>query len=325
MSLTLQDSFGILWKVSANSLGQITVTQGSVGTTPQVIINDPNEIASWIIGITTAGVLTVTSTTLGAYPTQFSLSNVFNLRITPSGLLQVLSASVINDLSILVLDRLEESRSNPKFWNVQDEIYNFILEAMNEASLITGEPQNKFLADVVFNQPLVLPANQTLIDLSKSTPIFGMMRLESGGVVKKTTLWDMDRMLPGWENDTGNAGDLPDYWFPIGINRFAIHPQLSAPVSVIVSGIVLPVPVSRPLTGNEIVDFQNEYFEAFVDYAAHIAALKEGTKEFTDSIKVYDRFLSKMEELSKFAMRKGSLRFSRTLGAPSKVTPVEQR
>jgi hypothetical protein len=170
---------------------------------------------------------------------------------------------------------------------------------------------------------LVLPANKTVISYSVDIPIFGMMRLESAGQVKKTTVWDMDRMLPGWENDIG--GSVPDFWFPIGLTQFGIHPQLAAPVNVIVSGIAEPVSTPRPYTGTEPVDFQQEFRETFVDYAAHIAGLKEGTKEFVDSIKVYERFISRIQELGKFASRKGSLRFSRTLGAPASTTPVEIR
>jgi len=129
-------------------------------------------------------------------------------------------------------------------------------------------------------------------------------------------------MLPGWEND---VGDEIQHWFPIGLTQFGIHPQLTGPVNVFISGVVEPVPSPRPYTGEEFVDFQEEMREAFVDYAAHIAALKEGTKEFVDSIKVYNRFLSRMQELTKFAVRKGSLRFTRSLGHVSRVTPVEQR
>jgi len=230
--------------------------------------------------------------------------------------------STINDLVPLVLDRIEESRTNPIFWDVQKEIMVFLVEAMNEAALITGEPEIRYSNSLTTSSQLTLPANQTVMTFSGDVPLFGMMRLESSGQVKKTTVWDMDRMLPGWENDTGDA---PDFWFPIGLTMFGIHPQLVAPVTVIVSGIAEPIPIPRPYTGVEPCDFQEEYREAFVDYAALTASLKEGTSEFQQSIRVYDRFISKMQELSKFASRKGSLRFSRTMGTPAAVTPVELR
>jgi hypothetical protein len=231
---------------------------------------------------------------------------------------------LLRDLVPEVLDRLEESRTSPIFWNVPKEIAVFLVEAMNEATLLTGEPEIKFTNSLTTAPPsqLALPANTNVVTYSGDIPIFGMMRLESAGQVKKTTVWDMDRMTPGWENDVGN---VPDFWFPIGLTEFGIHPKLNAPVTVIVSGISEPVIAPRPYTGMEPIDFQTEYREAFVDYAAHVSALKEGTKEFVDSIKVYERFISKMQELGKFASRKGVLRFSRTLGAPASTTPVEVR
>ena len=231
--------------------------------------------------------------------------------------------SNISNLEVLVLDRLEESRTNSQFWSVQNEIRVFLVEAMNEAALLTGEPEIRYSTNQgLAGGSLVLPPGLNVIQLNENVPLFGMMRLESSGTVKKTTVWDMDRMLPGWENDVGN---VPDFWFPIGLTLFGIHPQLTAPVNVIVSGVAEPVTSPRPYTGAEPVDYQEEYRDALVDYATHISGLKEGTKEFMDSIKVYDRFISRMQELSKFATRKGSLRFSRTLGVPASTTPVEQR
>jgi hypothetical protein len=230
----------------------------------------------------------------------------------------------LNDLVPLVLDRIEEDRNDPQFWVVDKEIRVFLVEAMNEAALITGEPQIRFDRDLSQTNftTLTLAANQTVFDFSTNIPLFGMMRMESAGTIFKTTMWDLDRIIPGWQNETG---DVPKYWFPIGIAQFGIYPQLNAVVSVIVSGIAEPVPSARPFTGLENVDFQDEYKEAYVDYAAHICALKEGTKEFVDSIRVMDRFLRRMQELSKFGTRKGSLRFTRTMGYPARVAPVEQR
>jgi hypothetical protein len=230
--------------------------------------------------------------------------------------------STLDDLVPLVLDRLEELRVSPKFWDVQKEIRVFLVEAMNEAALITGEPQVRFIQSMITGNPLTLGAGQTVFNVTGDIPIFGMMRLESGGQVQKTSLWDLDRMLPGWEGDVGSS---IEHWFPIGITQFGIHPKLTAPVNVFISGATEPVPFPRPYGGGEFIDLQEEYRDAIVDYAAHIAALKEGTKEFVDSIKVYSRFITRMQELTKFAVRKGSLRFTRTMGVPARVTPVEQR
>jgi hypothetical protein len=134
---------------------------------------------------------------------------------------------------------------------------------------------------------------------------------QDSGFIQKTSIWDLDRMLPGWEAD---VADGIDSWFPVGLTQFGIHPQLTAPLQVVLTYIALPVPVVTPYTGLETVDFQQEYSGAFIDYAAHILTAKEGGEEFIQSAKLYDRFLSKMSELSNFAVRKDRLRFTRTMG-----------
>jgi hypothetical protein len=221
--------------------------------------------------------------------------------------------STLATLGALVQDRLEEPRGPGIFWSLTGEIYDMLVEAMNEATLITGEPE------IRQKVPFTLAAGTTIFTLP--SPGVALLRIQAPNWVDKTTLWDMDRMLPGWESDTGPS---PDYWFPFGLTQFGIHPQLTASIQVFLSYIALPVPTGRPYTGAEPVDFQQEFNEGFVDYAAHVAQLKEGGEEFLQSAKLYDRFLSKMTELSNFSWRKGSLRFTRTVGAPSRITPIEK-
>lgn len=220
----------------------------------------------------------------------------------------------INDIAVnQVIPRIEEANP-PVFWNLQGELYQFIVEAMNEAALITGEPQIRQLV------PFTLAANTTLFTLP--TSMLALLRLQAPAWIPKTSLWDLDRMLPGWESDVGTA---PDYWFPYGLNQFGIHPMLNASITCFLTSIAVPVPTSAPYTGTEPVDFQNEYIDGFADYAGHACTLKEGGQEFIQSSKLYDRFLAKMTDLSSFAYRKGSLRFTRTVGAPAAVNRVEKK
>jgi hypothetical protein len=221
--------------------------------------------------------------------------------------------STLATLGSLVQQRLEEPVGPGIFWSLQQEIYPGLVEAMNEAALITGEPEIRQAA------PFSLGPNQTVFSLPSNA--IALLRVQAPNWVQKTSLWDMDRMLPGWE---GDVGFTPDYWFPIGLNQFGIHPQLEATVQCALTFIALPVPTGRPYTGSEPADFQQEFEEGFVDYCAHVLQLKEGGEEFMQSAKLYDRFLSKMVELSNFSYRKGSLRFTRTIGAPARVTPVEK-
>ena len=239
--------------------------------------------------------------------------------------------STLSDLSTQVFQRLEEP--TPTFWNNQLEILPFLVEALNEACLITGEPQVR--QSTVFT----LAAATTFFNVPSNC--VAMLRMEGPGSVFKTSVYDLDRLLPGWQGATGYGlgpygmgpyggtvrGDVPQYWFPLGLQSFGIYPALRAPVNVILTYVALPIATPiLSLTGNEVItSTQEEYREALVDLAVVISAFKEGGQELIDALPVLNRYLSRMVELSRFGLRKGSLRFSVSLGAPARVSPVEQR
>ncbi len=223
--------------------------------------------------------------------------------------------ATIADLENAVLQRLEEDTASPKFWSVQDEIRPFLVEAMSEIALITGEPEIRRSA------LFTLTTNTRIFPVP--TEFIALLRMEGPKFIEKVSLWELDQMVPDWEGEA-NA-DQPKAWFPIGLTRFGLYPKLTADNQVFLTGVALPVTAARPYAGTEAVQFQEEFQEGFTEYAAHVARLKEGGNEFVQSIKQYDRFLSRAEELSHFAIRKGSLRFSRAAGVPAKITDVEQR
>lgn len=238
-------------------------------------------------------------------------------------------AAILSDMEVRVLDRLEESRSAPVFWSLADEIRPFLIEAMCEATLIAGEPEVRGVSQAV---------TQSATAQAMPLGAIAILRMEdaAGNVIRKSTLWDMDRFFPSWENDTDVSllGVTPQikHWFPIGLGQWGVYPKQTSATTVTVSFIALPTlnPAgnaiySRPYTGSEVIPFQVEYLEAFEEYAAHVARFKEGSVEFFDGIVEYDRFLSKMAELTRFADRIGVLRFSRSKGAQSPTSPVEVR
>lgn len=187
-----------------------------------------------------------------------------------------------------------------------------------EATLITGEPELRGPS------PFTLSANTTIHTVP--TGIVSVVRIEGPPTLFKTSMWDMDQMIPNWQNDVAPvANDRPTHWFPIGLTRFGIYPKLNAPAQVFLDYMALPITDARPYAGTENIPFQAEYEEGFTDYAAHIARLKEGGEGFIGSMAALDRFNEKMIELSKFGYRKGALRFTRAMGAPAKVTEVEER
>lgn len=222
--------------------------------------------------------------------------------------------TTIADIETRVQARLEETADDiGTFWLVQNEIRPAIIEAMNEATLITGEPQVR--AKAVFT----IPASVVFTPLSLPSDAIALLRIEGANSLptKKCWLWDLDKQFPGWETKTG---DVPRFWFPFGLTQFGIYPCLKADVQVVLNYVQIPVNTPPLYDGTEPVNFQNEYIEGFEEYAAHVLRLKEGEPDFGQSIPEYQKFLASMEELSSFAYRKNSLRFSRTGGAQSAIT-----
>jgi hypothetical protein len=222
--------------------------------------------------------------------------------------------TTLSDLADEVQDFLEEPNGPGIFWSRAAEIYPTLVEALNEAALITGEPE------IRQGVPFTFPETTTVIQLPPNA--IALLRVQAPQWIPKTTIWDLDRMVPGWEADSGQTIDS---WFPLGLTQFGIHPQLEGTVQGYLTYVALPVSTGRPYTGAEVVPFQAEFEEGFADYAGHVLQLKEAGQEFVQSAKMYDRFLSKMVELSNFSWRKGSLRFTRTVGSASRLNPLESR
>lgn len=68
-AIILQDSGSQLWLVTILDSGLLQSTTTGSGSVNTIILNDPSNSASWQLGITTAGLLTMTSVTFsGANP-----------------------------------------------------------------------------------------------------------------------------------------------------------------------------------------------------------------------------------------------------------------
>lgn len=224
----------------------------------------------------------------------------------------------LSDLADQTQDKLEETRGPGIFWNRQLEVYPAVVEGMNEASLITGDPELLSL-NVTLNPggfssnfpPFVYQIPQTAILLVRMDAV-------GQGAIKKVFACDLDRNTPGWE---GQTGLMIKRWFPIGMTMFGVWPTLVAPQIVNMTLLSFPVTVSPPYTGTEQSPFREEYNDAFSEYAAHICRLKEGGVDFQESIPQYQSYLDKMVSLTKFAARRGLSRFTR-IGRQVKVNDV---
>lgn len=90
------------------------------------------------------------------------------------------------------------------------------------------------------------------------------------------------------QNTTKNTMIPVSYWFPVGLDRFAIYPADSrGGGQILVTGIQEPVPLVNP---NDTVMFQPTVLSAFDLYAAHILQLKESPKAFTAASSDYQAF-----------------------------------
>jgi hypothetical protein len=84
--LFLQDPSGILWTLSNDGAGNITLTKGVAGTAAPIYLNDNTQQTSWLLTVDLNGQLGTVQQTLNlSYPTSLSLSASFNLGITSTG------------------------------------------------------------------------------------------------------------------------------------------------------------------------------------------------------------------------------------------------
>jgi hypothetical protein len=226
------------------------------------------------------------------------------------------------DLALQTQDRLEEFRDlQGTFWSVPNEIYPAIVEGMNEAALITGEPELR-TSNVVLqpggNVPGFPPFVYSLSALFPPALILIRVDAVGGGTVKKLFAVDLDRDNPTWESDTGM---FIKRWFPLGMTFFGVYPMLTVPQQVQVTVLGFPIPTGQPYSGAEVSPFRQEYNDAFHEYAHHVCRLKESGPDFQESLPAYQAWVDKMVQLTKFAARRGLTRFYR-LGRQVKINEV---
>lgn len=227
--------------------------------------------------------------------------------------------ATISSLASDVQNQLEEAVGPGVFWGLTTEIYPALVEAMNEACVITGEPQFR-----AATAPYTIPSSTVFSPLSLPSDAVALLRVEGPGstAFQKYSVWDLDRHFPGWELATGPQ---PKAWFPFGLGQFGIYPNLTAPATVILSYVQMPVPSPPPWDGTQVIPFQPEYYDGLKDAAQHYLQFKEGDPEFTQSFGPYNRFLASCERMSNFAWRKNSLRFTRSAGASSAITQTRAK
>lgn len=222
-------------------------------------------------------------------------------------------------LAPAVNNRLEET-TPPVFWAEQPEVYSALIEAINDLTLLVGRPVQSVQV------PLSLQPNSVWQAVPRGifliTDIYGPQSL-----LRKTTLHGLDYVQASWgadwENDTDPAG--PDRWAPIGLTLFAVHPAPTAAQIVNINAIPYPATDGWPYTGTEGVPFQDEFFEALEEYAAHYCRIKEGGVELQESMSLYASYLKAAQRMSSIQDRQDPLIFSPAWGGASGLNSATQR
>lgn len=243
----------------------------------------------------------------------------------------------ISTLARNVAYRLEEDPDDVIFWDLQIEIYTALAEAMSDLLLLVGRPTQ------IVQQPFTLQPNTVWQSLSAfgygrggygtggyggGTQSFVLLTDIQGpqSPLWKVSLADMDYVQsswgPDWEND---VADYPQRWFPVGLTQFGIHPAVSTPVQVLITGISYPVSDVWPYNGSQIVPFHHEFFTALEEYAAHYCRIKETGAEFKESLSLYQQYLSLAERMTQIEDRRDPLVFSKSVGGPMGVNPIQKR
>lgn len=227
-------------------------------------------------------------------------------------------AITIADLAPQVIARLEEANP-PVFWQLNTEIYSATVEGINDLLLLLGRPTN------TVNLPVTLLPNTIWQPMPPG--MFCITDIQGpGAAAYKLTLWDMDFTQASWQSSWENdLSDSLQRWFPIGLTNFGIHPAVSVPQPVTVTGIQLVTTETWPYDGTVAFPFQDEVASAIEMYAAHYCRLKESGNEFSESLSLYEQYLAVAERVTEIEDRRDPYIFGRNLGVQAGVKQTTQR
>ena len=226
---------------------------------------------------------------------------------------------ILADLLTDTLGRIEES-DPPVFWNLQNEVYVAMVDALFEAALITGVVQAN-------NVLVTLAANTTYFSLQNNTAIgipvgvIAALRMRAPWAIRKTSLIGLDNYYPAWQQAA--LGSQITAWFPLGVSAFGIYPQLAFEATVVMDFIQCPINEARPYSGSEVIPLQDEFTCLLSKYAAAALRAKEGGVDAEEAETVFQEYLEDVKSLSLFQQRVDSLTYSAAFGGQSRVNPRE--
>lgn len=107
----------------------------------------------------------------------------------------------------------------------------------------------------------------------------------NGNYIQICSLFDLDAAYPNWQSTSGS----PEVIALSGASQIGLY---SVPDGVY--SIVLDVVRNSivPTLDEDYIQVGREYLDTILDYAQHLAAFKQGGKEFLESVELYKRFLT---------------------------------
>ena len=198
--------------------------------------------------------------------------------------------STVGQLDTRVLNRID----NNSILYPQSERYLYYNEAQRVLNAITG-----FLQTTVAVPSGTVP-NRVWYDTP--SPILIPLKVQFDGTyLHKSSLTRIGQTNPTWTQDTSaNVGYPPASWVPVGLTKFGLHPAGSiGGAEILVTGIKEPTPftTSNP---DQVIPFPSNYLEAMEDLSAFSIQLKEGFPLFQAAFILYQKFMAKMGEHSRW-------------------------
>jgi hypothetical protein len=229
--------------------------------------------------------------------------------------------ATISTLAPFVQNRLEENPTGPPgiFWSYSNEIFSALVEGICDLLLLIGRPTQ------TVQQPFTIQPNNWFQVLPSN--VFLITDLLAPGLrVKKIGLFDLDftQSFNGsdWQQD---IGPTIQQWGPLGLNSFFVHPAVSQPQDVTITGIANPVISGWPFSASTPLPFEDNIWVAIEEYAAHYCAFKEGGAEFQNSMTLYQSFLDLARRYSAIQDRRDPYVFTSSLGGRVGVSETTAR
>lgn len=162
------------------------------------------------------------------------------------------------------------------FWNDQDS-NNALNEALAVWQLLTG--------DFTLSYSQTLPPGQAVIPFdTTATPSLQFVRIRrsastsdtvgSGSALYPLSVFEMDQ---GYYGRQGASSGTPDYWAPLGIDRFVVYPPAATTQTVGVQ--YYSADPRLDLDGSTYLDMGDEEILRILDYAQWVLSFKEGLQE----------------------------------------------